>query len=81
MPPSLQKHYLIRDANDHVLAVHHVFDSAEACFHSIKKTGCYNAILTLFVVGTDGLGIVVQDSLLFTFLKDEQLFINHHAPN
>jgi hypothetical protein len=75
-----QAYYIIYDKppdERRILAIHRVFESAEACFGKLMNSGDYTRVVQLWQVQTNEFGFTIKEVPLYTYSKQMNLLINH----
>ena len=72
-------YYIVRDAKEenHVIAIHMIYDSAMACFQRIARGGAFERYVDLFRVTVNDWGEVTQELLMYSFAKHNQTLVNY----
>lgn len=72
-------YYLIRDAKEdnHVIAVHRIYDSAIACFQNIIMEDTFERAVDILQITVDTFGRVKSERLLYSYSKVNKTLMNY----
>ena len=59
-------HYVIRDDNKHIIAIHSVYDSAVACFDALVRSNRQDEMFHLISLHTNQYGVVETEEVVKT---------------
>lgn len=77
----MTQYFIIRDATDegHIIAIHRVWDSANACFSTLIKNGNFTRYMEMVGVCTDQYGLTTKEILIYTYSKASEILVRHYV--